>query len=63
MKAIKLFFVFALVSMLFASCSKDEVTKEEGLDMASEVAGVYKGTVISDDLLIIDTYEISVKNS
>ncbi|MEM9886659.1 MAG: hypothetical protein AAF849_12270 [Bacteroidota bacterium] len=66
MKTFKFLFVFLMAILVLASCSKteDEQTldeMEEGIDMAAEVEGTYFGTIVSNDLMIIDTYEVKVK--
>ncbi|MEM8526940.1 MAG: hypothetical protein AAGG68_20035 [Bacteroidota bacterium] len=60
MKTVKFLFVFVLATLSLVSCSKETLEKEEGVNIAAEVEGIYVGTIVSNELTIIDTYEVTV---
>lgn len=64
MKTISFLSIVFFALTFFASCNKDNDTPdiEEGVvAYAEEVKGTYVGTIVSDDLTIIDTYEVVVR--
>ncbi|MEM1325587.1 MAG: hypothetical protein AAGI23_06515 [Bacteroidota bacterium] len=63
MKTIQFLCIALFAITFFSSCSKDDdtVTVEETAAYADEVIGTYVGTIVSDDLTIIDTYEVLVR--